>query len=71
MHRFIRKLATLVAATIAVFPSISSAQRIGSLISAQPVDGAPRGMRAWRIQYWTSDDRKPIRVTGMVIAPDA
>ena len=71
MHRFIRKLVMALAATIAILPSTGSAQRIGSLISAQAVDGAPRGMRAWRVQYWTSDNRKPIAVTGMVIAPDA
>lgn len=71
MHRFIRRLATILAAGIAIAPSTVFAQRIGSLIAAQPVDGAPEGMRAWRIQYWTSDDGKPIRVTGMVIAPDS
>jgi alpha-beta hydrolase superfamily lysophospholipase len=71
MHRFIRRLATILAAAIAIAPATGSAQRIGSLIAAQPVDGAPAGIRAWRIQYWTSDDGKPIRVTGMVIAPDA
>ncbi|RYY45930.1 MAG: alpha/beta fold hydrolase [Sphingomonadales bacterium] len=71
MYRFIRTLATVLAAAIAISPSTSFAQRIGSLIAAQPVDGAPEGMRAWRIQYWTSDDGKPIQVTGMVIAPDA
>ena len=51
--------------------SAQSTQRAGTLVSAQPVSTAPAGMRAWRVQYWTMSDRnRPIRVTGMVIAPD-
>lgn len=63
------------AAALLALPGIASAQRApraGTLISAQPVSNAPAGMRAWRVNYWTTSDRnQPIRVTGMVIAPDA
>ena len=30
------------------------AQRVGGLISAEPVVQTPAGMQAWRIRYWTS-----------------
>jgi acetyl esterase/lipase len=70
MHRFLGKPTSLLAATLAVLPQAAFAQRAGSLVAAQPVDGAPANTRAWRVQYWTTDDRnQPIRVTGMVIAP--
>lgn len=62
------------AAALLVLPAIASAQRApraGTLASARPVSDAPAGMRAWRVQYWTTSDRnQPIQVTGMVIAPD-
>jgi len=46
------------------------AQRPGTLISADPVGDTPSGMQAWRVAYWTTNGSgKPIRVTGMVIAP--
>lgn len=58
----------------ALLPGMASAQsapRAGTLVSAQPVSGAPAGMRAWRVRYWTTSDRdRPIQVTGMVIAPE-
>jgi acetyl esterase/lipase len=70
MHRFMGKSAGLWAAALALWPQAAAAQRAGTLVSAQPVDDAPAGARAWRVQYWTTDDRnQPIRVTGMVIAP--
>ncbi len=44
----------------------------GTLISSESVAAAPKGMRAWRIQYWTTSDKgKLIKVTGMVVAPQA
>lgn len=58
------------AAGLAMLPQTAVAQRAGSLITARPVNDAPAGLRAWRVSYWTTDDRsQPIRVTGMVIAP--
>jgi acetyl esterase/lipase len=69
MQRIARKSMMTLAAMFAVIPQNGSAQQIGALIAAQAAEGAPAGMRAWRIRYWTSDNRKPIQVTGMVIAP--
>lgn len=72
MHRFLDKPAKLLAVTLAIGPQAASAQRAGTLVSAQAVEGAPPGARAWRVRYWTTSDRnQPIRVTGMVIAPNA
>ena len=71
MHRFLGKLAVLFVVLVLV-PQGAFAQpeRPGTLIAANPVTDAPAGMRAWRIDYWTTGDRnQPIRVTGMVIAP--
>lgn len=48
------------------------AQRAGMLIAAEPVASAPLAMKAWRVRYWTTDERnKAIEVSGMVIAPSA
>lgn len=69
MHRDLRKFLTIAVATGTVLPQLASAQRIGSLVAANPVSGTPAGMRAWRVRYWTSDKGRPIQVTGMVIAP--
>lgn len=70
MHRFLNISIMLMAVAFAVIPRVAVAQRVGTLINAQPVDDAPANVRAWRIEYWTSGDRnQPIRVTGMVIAP--
>ena len=71
MHERLGKLMMIFAALMVLTPQTSFAQRAGALIAAVPVDGAPAGMRAWRVQYWSSDNGKPIRITGMVIAPDA
>ena len=50
--------------------SAATAQRAGTLIGADPVAGTPAGMQAWKIAYWTTDDRgRAHRVTGMVVAP--
>ncbi len=41
------------------------------LLSAEAVDGAPAGARAWRIRYLSSNDKGKIeQVTAMVVAPD-
>lgn len=72
--RVLLALLTLLSATIlATSPQPALAQqRAGTLIAAQPVTTAPAGMRAWRVEYWTTDERdRPIAATGMVIAPDA
>ncbi|WP_233503324.1 alpha/beta hydrolase [Sphingomonas psychrotolerans] len=46
------------------------AQSAGMLSAAEPVAVTPAGMQAWRVRYWTTDDReRPIEVTGMVVAP--
>ena len=50
--------------------SAATAQRPGTLISADPVVDTPGGMQAWKIRYWTSDGSgRPREVTGMVVAP--
>jgi acetyl esterase/lipase len=59
---------TLAGLVVAATPAY--AQRGGTLISADPVAGAPPGTHAWKIRYWSTDDRaRPMAVTGMVIAP--
>ena len=46
------------------------AQQAGQLISAQPVASQVAGTNAWRIAYWTQDDRNQLfQATGMVVAP--
>jgi acetyl esterase/lipase len=46
------------------------AQSAGVLSAAEPVAVTPANMQAWRVRYWTTDDReRPIEVTGMVVAP--
>ncbi|QDZ07238.1 hypothetical protein FPZ24_06890 [Sphingomonas panacisoli] len=69
MRIVLRMLAVLLAAT---FSQPSAAQRAGTLIAAEPVVSAPPTMKAWRVRYWTTDERnRPIEVSGMVIAPNA
>ncbi|MBB5744865.1 lipase family protein [Brevundimonas variabilis] len=51
-------------------PVGAGAQEAGRLISADPVAQAPDGVQAWRVRYWTRDDRLGMReVSGMVLAP--
>ena len=51
-------------------PVAGHAQVSGSLISAIPVTETPPGMQAWRIRYWSEDERLGIRESsGMVVAP--
>lgn len=46
------------------------AQRGGRLIAADSLAQTPAGMQAWRIRYWTTNDRgQAAQVTGMVVAP--
>ena len=53
----------LLAASLLAAPA--TAQRAGTLISADPVVDTPGGMQAWRIQHWTQTDRnRAIRATG-------
>lgn len=59
-----------VALATLLVPPPAVAQRAGTLIGADPVTDAPAGMQAWKIAYWTTDERgRARRVTGMVIAP--
>ena len=70
MHSLIKRMTGGLMAALLVLPQPIYAQRAGTLIAAQPIDSAPTGMRAWRVQYWTTDEHgKRIQVTGMVIAP--
>lgn len=47
------------------------AQTAGQLVSSTPMANAPAGMKAWRIQYWsTSDKGRAEETTGVVIRPD-
>ncbi len=70
MHRARVSLASIVAAALLTMPAAASAQRAGTLVSADPVGSAPDDMRAWRVRYRTLSDRnQPIEVSGMVIAP--
>lgn len=71
MHRARASLASIAAAALLIMPATASAQRAGTLVSAEPASGAPEGMRAWRVIYRTMSDRnQPIEVSGMVIAPE-
>ena len=74
MRRGFDLVACVSAAAWLALPGMASAQRApraGTLVSAQPVNDAPAGMRAWRVRYWTTSDRdQPIQVTGLVIAPE-
>lgn len=42
----------------------------GTLLSSEPMAGAPAGAQAWRIRYISRSDRgAPVEVTGFVLAP--
>ena len=57
-------------ASLAMVAAPALAQRAGQLISADPVVDTPGGMQAWRVNYWTTNDRGvAIRATGIVAAP--
>lgn len=66
----IRLTTMSLAALMATVAQPAFAQRAGTLIAAERVGDAPPGMNAWRVRYWSADQRRrPIQVTGMVIAP--
>ena len=70
VSQLMRQTRTALCLALLLVPTISQAQRAGTLVDAQPVVDTPSGIQAWRVQYWTLSDRsKPIRVTGMVVAP--
>ena len=62
----LKRLAVLILMLIAT-PAM--AQRAGTLVSATPAAAPVASVRAWQIRYWTSGQRGPIQVTGMVLAP--
>lgn len=65
-----RSLFASMLAALAASASPAWAERPGALISARPVIDTPAAMQGWRIEYWTrSDENRPIRATGMVVAP--
>ncbi|MEO6224448.1 MAG: lipase family protein [Sphingomicrobium sp.] len=64
------KFLLLASALILASPAAVQAQRAGTLISATPTAGAPAGMRAWSIHYWsTGENGQPQDLTGIVAAP--
>jgi len=60
---------SLAAISLIAAPGAGLAQRPGGLISAEPVTSQIANARAWKITYWTSDDRGPRQATAMVVAP--
>lgn len=43
----------------------------GTLIKAEPVQGAPKGVKAYRVMYESTDlQNNPLPVTGLYVAPD-
>lgn len=68
MRRVLVFIMLLAGAVLGLSPA--HAEQPGDLISAEPVVDTPPGMQAWQIIYWTrSEDDRPLRVTGMVVAP--
>ena len=64
------EIAAVVLAASAAVSMPAEAQQPGQLISAAPIQDAPTGMQAWRVQYWTSNQSGvPLAVTGIVAAP--
>lgn len=65
-----RRCLIVFALALSAIASPLSAQNAGSLISADPVIETPGRMQAWRVSYWTrNEENRPIRATGMVVAP--
>ena len=65
-----RRLWVLLLLLAASFAVPAAAQQAGSLISAEPMVDTPPGVQAWRVQYWTSNQKgERLRVTGIVAAP--
>ena len=65
-----RHLLAAVFAMLLTAASPAAAQQVGSLIAAEPMLDTPPGVQAWRVQYWTSNQKgERLRVTGIVAAP--
>ena len=64
-----RMVAALAGVSLLTLETAAIGQSAGRLISAQPATGAPAGAQAWRITYWTADERGPRQATAMVVAP--
>ena len=61
----------VLAASLLLTAMPAQAQKSGFLISETPMRDVPKGAKAWRIRYISSNDiGKPEEVTGVVIAPD-
>ncbi|MFA6113135.1 MAG: lipase family protein [Sphingomonas sp.] len=62
--------AALILTPVAAVPQRAGPQAPGTLISAEPMSGAPAGADAWRIRYVSRNDSgAPEEVTGVVVAP--
>lgn len=65
-----RRLFAAVLTLLAIAATPAWAQPSRYLISAQPMQDAPSGIQAWRIQYWTNNaNGQRLAVTGIVAAP--
>lgn len=68
-----RILILVIGLVVAAYGIPAEAQRrpaAGTLISSEPMTGAPAGARAWRIRYASVDPRRgPVEITGFVVAP--
>jgi acetyl esterase/lipase len=64
-----RLSAFLLAPASLLAASAAAAQQPGALVERQAV-AAPAGMNAWRVRYWSTNDRGDAEMmTGMVVAP--
>jgi pimeloyl-ACP methyl ester carboxylesterase len=53
-----------------LFAPMAQAQSAGTLVSADPIRDTPPGMQAWKVTYrTTSQEGRPLQVTGIVAAP--
>jgi alpha-beta hydrolase superfamily lysophospholipase len=63
-------MALIAALALAFARAAEAAGPPGSLISAEPMPGAPGGARAYRILYWSTGlDGEPVQVSGVAIVP--
>ena len=64
------RLAWTWAIIVSLCSTMALAETPGQLIDATPIVHTPAGAQAWRIRYWTTSDQgKPIAVSGFVVAP--
>ena len=64
------RLAWTWAIIVSLCSTVALAETPGQLIDATPIVHTPAGAQAWRIRYWTTSDQgKPIAVSGFVVAP--